>query len=120
MAVKYALAAVIGVVAGFLSGLLGIGGAVILIPGMVYVLGFDQRMAQGTSLAVLALPVVLAGALEYYRQGFVDLRTAAVLVLSFPLGSLLGGMLAVKTSPQLLKKIFAIFLIVVALKMLFD
>lgn len=110
----------IGLIAGVLGGLLGIGGAVIIIPALVLFLGYSQYEAQGTTLAMLLLPVSALAAFQYYRGGYVDVRAALIMGVMFLVGGYLGAKLATQMPVDLLKKIFAVVLIVIAVKMLFD
>ncbi len=108
---------VIGLVAGTLSGLVGIGGGIIIVPSLVLLLGLSQHMAQGTTLAMLVPPVGFAAAWTYYRAGFVDLRVAGWLCVGFVVGTLLGSRFAVLASEQALERAFGLALIVVAVKL---
>lgn len=110
----------IGLIAGVLGGLLGIGGAVIIIPALVLFLGYSQYEAQGTTLAMLLLPVSALAAFQYYRGGYVDVRAALIMGVMFLVGGYVGARLATQMPVDLLKKIFAVVLIVIAVKMLFD
>ena len=109
----------IGILAGMLGGMVGVGGGIIIVPALVFFLGFSQKMAQGTSLGILLLPVGLLGVIQYYKLGFVDLRVVFIISAGFFLGSFLGSKLALSLSQESMKKIFAIILILVAVKMLF-
>lgn len=109
----------IGILSGMLSGLIGIGGGIIIVPCLVYFLAFPQKAAQGTSLAVLTLPVVFLGMWQYHKQGYVDLKMVAFLAIGFCVGSFFGGKIAVSLPDAVLKKVFAVILILVALKLLF-
>lgn len=109
----------IGVLAGMLGGMVGVGGGIIIVPALVFFLGFSQKMAQGTSLGILLLPVGLLGVIQYYKQGYVDLRIVLIISVGFFLGSLFGSKLALSLSQETMKKIFAVILILVAIKMLF-
>ena len=108
---------VIGLVAATLSGLVGIGGGIIIVPSLVLLLGLSQHMAQGTTLAMLVPPVGFAAAWTYYRAGFVDLRVAGWLCVGFVVGTLLGSRFAVLASEQALERAFGLALIVVAVKL---
>jgi uncharacterized membrane protein YfcA len=108
----------LGLAAGTCSGLVGIGGGVIVVPALVLWFGYTQQMAQGTTLALLVLPVGLLGAWEYYRHGYVDLRVAGLLCLGFVFGSLFGAKLAVMLPTLVLKRIFGGTLLLLGLKML--
>ena len=109
--------AILGIAAGSISGLLGIGGAVIIIPALVYFLHFSQKMAQGTSLLLMLPPIGLLAALEYYRSGQVNIKAAVIIAVFFLLGGWIGAKLAVKIDPLLLRRIFAVFLMVIAIRM---
>jgi uncharacterized membrane protein YfcA len=110
---------IVGLAAGFLSGLIGIGGGIIIVPALVLLLGFSQKMAQGTSLGILLLPVGILAVLQYYKQGYLDVKYVAVIAIAFVLGGLLGSKLALSISDEKMKKIFAVILMVIAVKMLF-
>lgn len=118
------LAIVIGLLAGMLSGVLGVGGGVIMVPLMVMLLGFTQHEAQGTSLAVLAVPVTFIGAYNYYKAGtasgeyHIDWKIALVMALLFVVGAYLGSKFAINLDQKVLKKIFGVVLIIVATKMI--
>ncbi len=109
----------IGLMAGVLSGLIGIGGGIIIVPALVYFIGFSQRTAQGTSLAILLLPVGLLGVIQFYKAGYVDVKVTAVIALAFFIGSYFGSRIALTISQEILRKCFAILLIIIAVKMLF-
>lgn len=109
----------LGLFAGFMSSLVGIGGGIIMVPGMVLLLGFNQKLAQGSSLLVLCLPVAAMGAYAYYKAGNVDWRASLFLALSFVVGGYLGGLFVNKLDNQMVKKIFALFLLFFAIKTLF-
>lgn len=109
----------LGVVAGILSGLIGIGGGIIIIPALVFVFGFSQHMAQGTTLALLVPPIGLLAALMYYKQGFVDVKAALYICVGFVLGSFFGARFAMGLSGIVLEKIFGVALLIIALKMIF-
>ncbi|SRR5258706_5357143 len=109
---------IVGLAAGTLSGLVGVGGGVIIIPALVYILGFNQAEAQGTSLGILLLPVGIFAVLNYYKQGFVDIKIVLIISLAFVIGGWLGSRLAVSLSQQLLKKMFGSLLLLLAIKML--
>lgn len=109
---------IIGLFTGMLAGMLGIGGGLIVIPALMLFMGFSQHEAQGTSLAMMLPPIGIVAAWNYYKAGHVDIKFALILAVAFIAGSLFGSKLAIGMSENLLKKIFSIFLIVVALKML--
>jgi len=107
----------LGLIAGVLSGLVGIGGGVIIVPALVYFFGMDQKTAQGTSLAVLLPPTGLLAFLEYYRAGHVDIRVGAAIVVGLLLGGLFGGGFAQQLPHEALRKVFAVLLLLTAIKM---
>jgi hypothetical protein len=109
-----------GLLAGIVGGLLGVGGAIIIIPSLVFLLGMSQHYAQGTSLAVLLFPIGIMAVVNYHKEGFINYKYALVLILTFVVGSYLGSLVAVNISGSALKKIFAVLLFVVAIKMFFD
>lgn len=108
----------LGLVAGISGGVFGIGGATILIPGLVYLGKLTQHQAQGTSIAALLPPVGLFAFLRYYQAGNVKLNIAALICLGFFVGGLLGANLAHHLPSPLLKKIFGVFLLLVSLNMI--
>ena len=110
---------IIGLVAGFLGGMIGLGGAIILIPAMVLFLAMDQRMAQGTTIAIMIPPIGLFSAYNYYKAGYVNVRYALVIATVFMLGGYLGSRLALQVPVPVLKKIFAAVLALIAVKMIF-
>lgn len=109
----------LGLIAGYFSGLVGIGGGVIIVPALVFLFGFNQHTAQGTTLALLVPPIGILAALSYYQKGYVDIKTAIIICIGFVVGGYLGGKLAVGLSESVLKKTFAITLIAIGVKMLF-
>jgi len=111
---------ILGLLAGFLSGLIGIGGAVIIIPALVYLFGYEQHMAQGTTIALMVLPIGLFAALNYYQKGMVDLKTVLFISVGFVIGGYLGSLLALEISALILKRILAVLLILISIKLLFS
>ncbi len=109
----------VGLAAGILGGLVGIGGGIIIVPSLIYFLGFSQKEAQGTSLGILLLPVGILGVLQFYKAGYVDMRTVWVVSFGFLVGSYFGSKIALGFPQETVKKIFAILMILIALKMLF-
>ena len=109
----------IGLVAGILSSMVGIGGGVIIVPALVMITAMSQKMAQGTSLAMLLPPIGVLGVMQYYKSGYIDFKVSAILCVAFIAGSFLGGMVAVKLNDNILKKIFGCFLLLMGLKLLF-
>lgn len=113
------ITALIGIAAGLLSGMLGLGGAIIIIPALVMLLGFSQQLAQGTALLMMVFPVGALAAWQYYKSGNTDMKTALILGFAFFVSGFAGAKLANLVSQDVLKKAFAILLIVIAIKMLF-
>lgn len=109
----------VGIAAGMLSGLVGVGGGIIIVPALVFFLGFSQKMAQGTSLGILLLPVGILGLIQYYKQGYVDLKVVLIISLAFLFGSYFGSKIALRLPQDTIRKIFAVFMILIAIKLLF-
>ena len=107
----------LGMFAGVLSGLVGIGGGIVIVPLLVYFFGMDQKTAQGTSLSVLLPPTGLLAFLEYYRAGNVDVKVGALIVVGLLLGGWVGGSFAQQIPQMTLRKIFAVLLLLTAIKM---
>jgi len=110
---------IIGLAAGFLSGLIGIGGGIILVPALVFLLGLTQKQAQGTSLGVLLLPVGALAVWQYYKQGHINFNYILLISVAFIAGGYLGSKLALSLSDDKMKKIFAIIMMALSIKMLF-
>lgn len=110
----------LGLLAGYLSGLVGIGGGIVMVPVLVLLFGFTQHKAQGTTLALLMIPVGIFGVMNYYKAGNVDIKTALLLCCGFVLGSYLGSKTAITLSQDTLRKVFAILMFLVAVKMFFQ
>jgi uncharacterized protein len=110
---------VLGLAAGVLSSMVGIGGGVVIVPSLVFLFAVSQKMAQGTSLAMLLPPIGILAVMNYYKAGYVDLRIAGVLVAAFIAGSYFGSKLALNLDEAVLKRIFGIFLLLLAVKYLF-
>jgi uncharacterized membrane protein YfcA len=109
----------IGLAAGFLGGMVGLGGGIILIPALMLFLSMDQRMAQGTTIAIMLPPIGFFAAFNYYKAGYVNIKYALVIAIVFMLGGYLGSKLALNLPVPLLKKMFAVLLVVIAAKMIF-
>jgi len=111
-----ALLAGIGLVAGILAGLLGIGGGVVIVPAMVLLAGFDQHVAQGTSLLVI-IPAAALGSWTHHRQGRLAVRDASALAAGGVLGALLGSLTALSLDEGILRRLFGLLLVAVALRL---
>ena len=109
----------LGLAAGVLSGLIGIGGGILIVPMLVLLFGFTQHQAQGTSLAVLLLPIGLLAVWTYYQAGHVNIKAGAFIALGFFLGGLVGAKFATGISDEILQKIFGIALLLISIKMIF-
>lgn len=112
--------AAIGIAAGILAGMVGVGGGIIIVPALVYFFGMDQHMAQGTSLAVLLPPTGLFAFIQYYRAGHVDVKIAALIIVGLLIGGWLGGGWAQQVSGPVLRKGFAVLMAGAAVKMFFQ
>lgn len=108
----------IGVLAGLLSGFVGVGGGIVIVPALIYLLGASQFEAQGTSLAVIMMPVGLFGVINYYKAGHINITYAALIAVAFVLGSYFGSKYALKVPEHKVKFIFGIFLLYISIKML--
>ncbi len=111
---------VFAILTGIFSGLLGIGGAIFLVPFMVYIFNFDQKLAQGTTLLAFTMPSFILGAITYYKSGNVKLEYSIAIFLGILIGAFLGANIAQKIDSKLLSKIFGIALIVIGTKMIID
>ena len=109
----------VGLAAGMLSGLVGVGGGIIIVPALVFFIGFNQHQAQGTSLGILLLPAGIFAVMNYYKQGYIDLKVVFLLFIGFVIGGYLGSKISLTLSEAALKKIFAVLLVLIAGKMLF-
>lgn len=109
---------VIGLGAGVLAGLFGIGGGIVIVPALIYLAKFQPQQAAGTSLAVLVLPVGAAiGALTYYRAGQLDIRAALLIALGLAFGAAIGSHVATQMDATLLRRAFAVLMVGMAVKM---
>lgn len=108
----------IGLSSGILSGLVGVGGGIIIVPALVFFLGFSQQQAQGTSLGLLLLPIGILAVWNYYSNGLIDMKIIGIMAISFVIGGWLGSKLAVSLSEVAVKRIFAVVLFYSAFKMM--
>jgi uncharacterized membrane protein YfcA len=113
-----AILLLIGLAAGMLSGLVGVGGGIIVVPALVFALGFTQQQAQGTSLGLLLLPSGIFAVINYYKQGYIDFRVVLIMSAAFVLGAYLGSKFALSLPEEKVKKIFAIILFWAGIKMM--
>jgi hypothetical protein len=115
---EIALLIIAGILAGIAGGLFGVGGGIIVIPMLIYVFGLTQHEAQGTSLAFLLAPIGILAFMNYYKAGHVNIKYAAILAATFIIGSYFGSKWAIKIPSDIMKKVFAVFMIIVGIKML--
>ena len=109
---------IVGLAAGVLSGMVGVGGGIIIVPALVFFLGFSQHEAQGTSLGLLLLPVGILAVMNYYNKGYIDIRVVAIMSVAFVLGGWLGSKLSLSLPQDTVKKIFAVVLFYTAFRMM--
>ena len=109
----------VGLAAGVLSGMVGVGGGIIVVPALIYILGFSQHQAQGTSLGLLLLPVGIFAVLNYYKKGYIDVKVVAIMCVAFVIGGWFGSKVSLSLPQETVKKIFAVLMLVIAGKMLF-
>lgn len=112
------LTLIIGLIAGIFSGLVGLGGGVIVVPSLVYFFGLSQHTAQGTTLAMMIPPIGILAAWTYYQQGHVDLKIAGLLIIGFFFGGYIGAKTALMIPKELMQKIFGLSVMLIGLKML--
>jgi len=115
---NWLLLLLIGLVAGVFSGMFGIGGGLIIVPALLFFLKVRELQAIGTSLAALIPPVGLLGAAEYYRNGYINLRYAALVALGLFLGAYFGARIMISLPPEVIRRVYAVFLLLVAARML--
>jgi uncharacterized membrane protein YfcA len=118
--IQMLLYVLLGLTAGSFSGLIGVGGGVIIVPVLVFLFGFSQHTAQGTTLALLVPPIGLLAAWTYYNEGYVDIQVAGLICLGFLVGGLLGAKFANHLSNLALERVFGIAMLLISLKMIFS
>jgi len=111
---------VIGILSGLLAGIFGVGGAIIVIPALVFILGLSQHEAQGTSLAFMLPPVGILATWNYWKEGNVNWKIALVLSITFVVGAYLGSRFSLNISDRALRRAFGVLLIIMAIKMIFS
>ncbi|PSM50389.1 permease [Chroococcidiopsis sp. CCALA 051] len=114
------LALILGLTAGIISGMTGIGGGIIILPALVFLFGFSQDLAQGTTLAVLVPPIDFLAAWVYYKHGYTDIKIAALICLGFFFGGFLGAKIGTTLPSGVLAKLFAVVLLLSAIKVFFN
>ena len=110
---------IIGILSGLLAGVFGVGGAIIVIPSLVFILGLTQHEAQGTSLAFMLPPVGILAAWNYWKEGHVNWKIALVLSITFVVGAYFGSKLSINITDKMLRRLFGVLMIIVAAKMIF-
>jgi uncharacterized membrane protein YfcA len=110
----------VGLIAGILSGLVGIGGGIVIVPALIYFLGFTQHQAQGTVLFMFLLPIGILGVMNYYKNSYVDWRVALIMASTFVVGSFLGSKIAISLDKSMVQKVFGIIILIIAIKMIFS
>ena len=108
----------IGILAGVLSGFVGVGGGIIIVPALIYVLGMTQLQAQGTSLFILLLPVGVLAVYNYYKSDQINWKFGIVVSLAFVLGGYFGSKFALKINPSVVRIIFGVIMAIVSIKMI--
>jgi len=114
------LLVLIGLSAGTLGGMVGLGGGIILIPALIMIMKLDQQTAQGTSIAIMLPPIGLLAVYNYYKAGYVNVNYALIIAAAFMVGGYFGSLLALKLSPDLMRKMFSLLLVAIAIKMFFS
>jgi uncharacterized membrane protein YfcA len=109
----------VGLAAGFLSGMVGIGGGIIIVPVLVYFLNYSQHQAQGTTLFMFLLPIGILGVINYYKAGYVEFKTACIIASTFLIGSYLGSKLAISIDQKTIKQVFGVIIVILGIKMIF-
>ncbi|MBN8691739.1 MAG: sulfite exporter TauE/SafE family protein [Bacteroidetes bacterium] len=109
----------VGLLAGILSGMVGIGGGIIIVPVLVYFLQFSQHKAQGTTLFMFLLPIGILGVMNYYKAGYVDFKTAIIIGSTFVIGSYFGSKWSISLDQKTVKQIFGVIIVLLGLKMVF-
>jgi uncharacterized membrane protein YfcA len=109
----------LGILAGFISGSLGVGGGIIIVPGLVFFLGLSQHEAQGISLGMMLAPIGLVAFINYYKAGYVNIKYSILLLAVFFIGSYLGSRMAIQLPAATLKKIFGVLMLIAGVRMIF-
>ena len=108
----------VGLLAGILSGMVGVGGGIIIVPALIYFMSFSQHEAQGTSLAVLLLPAGFFAVYNYYKAGYVDIKSTIIIASAFLIGGFFGSKISIGLDQTALKKVFGGILFLIAIKMI--
>jgi uncharacterized protein len=116
--ITFSILVAIGLIVGLFTGAFGLGGGLLLIPALVYFLGLSQQTAQGTSIAIMLLPVGIFASLNYYKAGCINIRYATIIAISFMISSYFGSKIALAVPEPIMKKIFGSVIFIIALKMI--
>lgn len=108
----------IGILAGILSGFIGVGGGMIIVPGLIYFLGMSQHMAQGTSLALMIPPIGILAAYNYYKAGDINFSYAGIIAVTFVIGGFIGSKVSLKMSPNTVRFVFGVVMLYIALRLI--
>ena len=111
---------VIGLLAGILSGLVGVGGGILMIPLLIMFMGLTQHQAQGTALFAMLPPIGILAAMNYYKEGFVKWEYAAVMALTFVVGGYFGSKLSINLPDQTVRRVFGVIMLIGAIKLIFS
>ncbi len=112
------LLVLIGLSAGLVGGSLGVGGGIVIVPALMFLFGYSQHQAQGTSLAFMLPPIGILAAYNYYKEGHIDIKVALILCIAFVAGGYIGSLVSIHLPAKTLKKIFGFFMLFVAIKMI--
>ena len=110
----------LGLLAGILSGFVGVGGGILMIPLLIIFLGFTQHQAQGTALFAMLPPIGILAAMNYYKEGFVKWEYAAVIALAFVVGGYFGSKLSISLPAQTVRRVFGVIMLIGAIKLIFS
>ena len=116
---EFLILAITGIAAGVVGGMFGVGGGIVVVPALVFILGLSQHAAQGTSIGMMLLPIGILAAWNYWKDGNLNWKFSLVLALTFILGAWLGSKISLGTNELVLKRIFGILMMVVAVKLIF-
>jgi uncharacterized protein len=108
----------LGLFAGVLSGMIGIGGGIVIVPALVYFFGYSQHQAQGTVLFMFLLPIGILGVFNYYNAGHIEFKTAFIIASTFIVGSYFGSKISIAVDQATLKKVFGVILFLLSIKMI--
>ena len=110
----------IGLFAGIMSGFVGIGGGVVMVPALIYLLGLSQHTAQGTSLILMLPPIGILAVMNYYKADAVNIPYGIIIAIAFVIGGYFGSKIALRMSPSSVKLIFGVLMLYVAIKMIYS